>query len=178
MIYGNKEMERSAIFGAAKLMVAAARTAPKARGIDNIETLILDGGDKDALAAEMRKLADETGVPIFTRDAGNVDHSEYVVLIGVKNIPNALKNCGLCGFENCAETVRAGANCTFNITDLGIALGSAAAIAADNRIDNRIMWTVGKAARRLLLMPERVEVCYGIPLSTAGKSIYYDRTPV
>jgi uncharacterized ferredoxin-like protein len=174
MIYGSKETERSAIFDVTKLMAAAARTAPKACGIDNIETLVLDGEDKDALAAEMRKLADETGTEHFARDAGNVDNSEYIILVGVKNIPISL-NCGLCGFENCAGAVRAGARCAFNITDLGIAVGSAAAVAADNRIDNRIMWTAGTAAVRLQLFSDRVKVCHGIPLSTTGKSIYFDR---
>jgi uncharacterized ferredoxin-like protein len=174
MIYGSKETERSAIFDVAKLMAAAARTAPKGCGIDNIETLILDGEDKDALAAEMRKLADESGAEFFARDAGNADHSEYVILIGVKNSPIAL-NCGLCGFESCAGAARAGSNCAFKIVDLGIALGSAVSIAADNRIDNRIMWSAGAAAVRLQLFSDRVKVCYGIPLSTAGKSIYYDR---
>ncbi|MDR0357018.1 MAG: DUF2148 domain-containing protein [Clostridiales Family XIII bacterium] len=175
MIYGSKEAERGAIFDVARLMVAAARTAPKGCGIDNIETLILDGENKDALAAEMRKISDETGAEFFARDAGNTDNSEYVVLIGVKNKPIGLQNCGLCGFGDCAGLARAGGNCAFNVTDLGIAAGSAVAVAADHRIDNRIMWTAGKAAKRLRLFSDSVNVCYGVPLSTHGKSIYYDR---
>jgi uncharacterized ferredoxin-like protein len=175
MIYNSKDSEKGAIFSVAQHMVAAARTAPKGCGIDNIEAIIVDGEDKDAIAAEMRKISEETGYPSFSRDAGNVDHSEYVVVIGVKNSPINLLHCSLCGFEDCAASFNAGSNCAFNITDLGIATGSAAAVAMDNRIDNRIMWTVGKAVVRLGLLSEKVRVCYGLPLSTAGKNIYYDR---
>jgi uncharacterized ferredoxin-like protein len=175
MIYRSNDAEKSAIFETAKLMVTAARTAPKACGIDNIETLILDGEDKSALTSEMRKLHTETGAEPFGRDAGNVDNSEYVVLIGVKHSPIGLANCGLCGFGDCAGAVKVGSNCAFNIDDLGIAVGSAVSIAADRRIDNRIMWTAGKAAVRLGLLSEKVRVCFAIPLSAWGKNIYYDR---
>jgi uncharacterized ferredoxin-like protein len=177
MIYTRKEIEKNAAFGTAQLMAAAARTAPKGRGIDNIETLILDGEDKDALAAEMRRIDEELDHQgPFGRDAGNVDNSEYVVLIGVRHAPVGLRSyCGFCGFEDCASAAKAGASCAFNITDLGIAVGSAAALAADHRIDNRILFSAGKAAVLLGLFPEKVRVAYAIPLSVTGKSIYFDR---
>jgi uncharacterized ferredoxin-like protein len=176
MKYTSKEAERSAILNVAYAMAAAARTAPKGCGIDNIEVVILDGGDKDALAAEIRKIDEELGGgTYFARDAGNVDASEAIVLIGVKNAPIGLKGCGLCGFGDCKGALAAGANCAFNITDLGIATGSAAAVAMDSRIDNRIMFTAGKAAVRLPLFSEKVKISYGIPLSTSGKNIFFDR---
>jgi uncharacterized ferredoxin-like protein len=176
MKYTSKEAERSAILNAAYAMAAAARTAPKGRGIDNIEVVILDGEDKDALAAEMRNISEElNGEGPFARDAGNLDHSEAIILIGVRNAPIGLNNCGLCGLETCAGAAKAGANCAFNITDLGIATGSAAAVAMDHRIDNRVMWSAGKAAVRLPLFSEKVRIVYGIPLSTSGKSIFFDR---
>jgi len=176
MIINNKEAERSAILNVAYAMAAAARTAPKACGIDNIEVVILDGEDKDALAAEMRNISDElNGEGPFARDAGNIDNSEAIVLIGIKNAPIGLNNCGLCGFGNCAGAVKADARCAFNTTDLGIATGSAAAVAMDHRIDNRIMWTAGKAAVRLPLFSDKVKIVYGIPLSASGKSVFFDR---
>ena len=58
--------------------------------------------------------------------------------------------------------------------DLGIALGSAVSVAADDRIDNRIFYTAGKAVLSLGLMPKKVKIAMGIPLSTWGKSIYHD----
>ncbi|MDR2487684.1 MAG: DUF2148 domain-containing protein [Clostridiales Family XIII bacterium] len=171
-----KEAERSAIYRVAEGMLAAARTAPKGKGIDNLETLILDGDDKDALAAEMRKIHEEVeGYGPFGRDAGNLDDAELIVLIAVKNKPGGLKHCAYCGFSNCAEMAQAGANCAFNITDLGIAVGSAAAVAMDGRIDNRVLYSAGKAAVRMGLFSESVRVAYGIPLSVTSKSIFFDR---
>lgn len=177
MIYKSEDAEKRAAFAVADLMAAAARTAPKGCGADNIEILILDGEDKDKLASCMREIAGEIGADFFNRDAANVDSSHCIVLIGAKDNPLALPDCGLCGFKNCGEMKKAGANCAFNITDLGIAVGSAAAAAGDNRIDNRVFYSAGKAAIRMGCFPKEVKVCYGIPLSTSSKSIFFDRDP-
>jgi uncharacterized ferredoxin-like protein len=61
----------------------------------------------------------------------------------------------------------------FQLTDLGIALGSAAKTAGILNIDNRIMYTIGAAARRLKLLGS--DVIMGFPLSVTGKSPYFDR---
>lgn len=169
------EAERDAILSVAKLMATAARTAPKGMGIDNIETLILEGDDKDELIGELNKIHEETGEDFYRRDGENVRSSVCVLLIGVKNSPVQLTNCGNCGFKDCAEMTGAGANCAFNITDLGIAVGSAVSVAADHRVDNRVFFSGGRAATRLGLMPKNVRVCYAIPLSAHGKSVYHDR---
>jgi uncharacterized ferredoxin-like protein len=106
-----------------------------------------------------------------------VDASHVVVVLGVRNNPLGLSHCSYCGFEDCAATIKAGANCAFNVTDLGIAVGSAVSVAADHRFDNRVMFSIGKAAIALKYLPEDVRVAYGIPLSTSGKSIFFDRNP-
>lgn len=177
MRYNSADAEKRAAFAVADLMAAAARTAPKACGVDNIEVIILDAEDKDKLADEMRKIAEETGAAFFERDAGNLDNSHCIVLIGVKNSPLGLDDCGFCGFKNCGEMKNVGTNCAFNITDLGIAVGSAASIAADNRMDNRVLFTAGKAAVSLKIFDESVNVCYGIGLATSSKNIFFDRAP-
>lgn len=177
MIKHMEDAERDAAIRVADLMAAAARTAPKGSGKDKVVTLILTGEDKDALAKEMHKAAAEYGEAFIERDAGNVEKSHCVVLIGVVSEPFGLSNCAMCGFENCAAMKKAGANCAFNITDLGIAVGSAVSIASDHRIDNRVMYSAGRGAVRMGLFPEDVRVCYGIPLYTGAKSIYFDRNP-
>jgi uncharacterized ferredoxin-like protein len=58
--------------------------------------------------------------------------------------------------------------------DLGIALGSAVALVSDNRVDNRIMFTIGKAAAALGFLGE-YNLIMGIPLSVSGKSPFFDR---
>ena len=64
--------------------------------------------------------------------------------------------------------------CVFKALDLGIALGSAVKTAMDLNIDNRIMYRIGTAAKRLNMLPE-ADVIMGVPLSAKGKSIYFDR---
>jgi len=62
------QAQHEAVKLAASLMAAAARTAPKARGLDSIETLILDGEDLEALAAAMGFPLSVTGKsPYFDR---------------------------------------------------------------------------------------------------------------
>ncbi len=48
-----REAQQQAAMTAAALMAAAARTAPKTRGLDSLRTLILDGEDLESLAKAM-----------------------------------------------------------------------------------------------------------------------------
>ncbi|MGO8930287.1 MAG: DUF2148 domain-containing protein [Limisphaerales bacterium] len=59
--------------------------------------------------------------------------------------------------------------------DLGIAAGSAASIAADARVDTRLMFSVGKAILALGLLGRRVKLALGIPVSITRKSPFFDR---
>lgn len=150
MIMNSIEAEEAALITVAKLMVAAARTAPKTRGEDSITTAIVTGEDKEGLAKTM----DEIG---RGRDAGNVRDSGAVVLIGVE--------CGKASLEWWPFQAK--------LIDLGIALGSAVKVAGDLNVDNRIMRSVGLAAMKMgLVKGEDVE---GIPISIRGKNIYFDR---
>ena len=176
-MYTSKTTERDATMRVAELMTAVARTAPKACAVDEIETLILDGEDKDKLTAAMRELGTSLNKPFFIRDAGNVDACHCVVLIGTGVKPRAL-NCAFCGMENCEAAVKGRIPCVFPVNDLGIATGSAAATAMDHRIDNRILYTAGKAALKLKLFSDNVKICFGIGLSTSGKNIFFDRPKV
>jgi len=176
MIYQSDTIEKEALFEVARLMAAAARTAPKAKGIDTILTMVIDGEEKGAVADEMRRIAgDNENLASFKRDAGNVDASEYVVVVAVIDKPVGLSVCSTCGFENCAAAKKAGAPCAFNISDLGTAACSACAVASHHWVDNRLMYTAGYAVKNLGLFGTEVRMCLGIPISVSGKSIYFDR---
>lgn len=177
------EGERDAVLQVAKLMLISARTAPKSGGVDNILTAIVYGAQKKSLVAEMERIAEERDISGFRRDAENVRDSEAVVLIGVRGTKSFELNCGACGYANCIEFEDAekklgqdfkGATCLFKALDLGIALGSAVKTASMLNVDNRIMYRIGAAARRLKMLPEAT-VIMGIPLSASGKNIYFDR---
>jgi uncharacterized ferredoxin-like protein len=83
-IVESKDAEREAILDVARLMLVAARTAPKSAGIDDILTLIVHGKEKDAIADKMEEIAEKRKSEGFKRDAKNVRDSEAVVLIGVR----------------------------------------------------------------------------------------------
>ena len=177
MFIDSKKAEETAILNLAYSVCAAVRTAPKARGEDLLDAAILTGEDKDRLTAEMRKFGDGLGEDgkVFYRDAANVDASTAVVLVGARGETRGLgARCRLCGFADCAACEKAGAVCVYPPLDLGIALGSAVSLVADNRVDNRIMFTIGKAATRLGLLGE-AKLILGIPLSASGKSVFFDR---
>ena len=83
--------------------------------------------------------------------------------------------CGYCGFPDCNAIFNAGGPCSFNAGDLGTAVGSAVAMAADLRIYNRIMYTAGKVAVELDLLGGDFLIAYGLPLAAKGKNPFFDR---
>lgn len=172
-----KDFEKNVLMDVACRMAAAAQTAPKASGQDKIVTAVVTGEEKERIVTRMHELAAAYEEAFIERDACLLQDCYLAVLIGVRGIPFGLDNCAMCGFPNCAAMAKAGANCALNITDLGIAIGSAVSIAADNRIDNRVMYSIGKALNQLDIFPEDVRVCYGIPLSISSKSVFFDREP-
>jgi uncharacterized ferredoxin-like protein len=151
VIIRSEDAEREAVLHVARLMVAAARTAPKAGGRDNIKTLILTGEEKDRLAEEMQKMGGSSLSPKNVKDA------DAIVLIGVD-------------FGSQIEEWR---NFRAKLIDLGIALGSAVKIASDLNVDNRIMYRAGRAAIKAGIM--KANEVQGIPISIKGKNIFFDR---
>jgi uncharacterized ferredoxin-like protein len=161
----------------AEQMVLAATTAPKGRGRNNLEAVILEREDLLRLADEMERIGREQGAAAFTRDAGNLrDHAHVAVLLGTRFQTLGLKYCGQCGFANCAANEAAHGVCVFNPCDLGIAVGSAVSVASQAHADNRIMYTVGLAALGLRLLGSEVRFALGIPLSATGKNPFFDRS--
>jgi uncharacterized ferredoxin-like protein len=181
------QIEKEAVEMGASMMAVSARTAPKTRGVDSVKTIILTGEDLEKLAAAMEKKvkAKSTELPGFKRDADNVRSSVAVLLIGVSRDPKRIElplNCGACGYKNCKDLLASGKRegedftgpvCIFQAIDLGIALGSAVKLAGALNIDNRIMYTMGAAAKKLNLLNS--DLIIGIPLSVTGKNPYFDR---
>ncbi len=175
MLQLNTEIETPGLLEVARQVCLAARTAPKGRGKDLLTTAIVTGDEKNSIAARMREIGKRCELPFFMRDAENIDNVELLILIGTRKEPLGLPDCGFCGFTDCRSMLAAGGFCSFNVGDLGIALGSAVSRAADMRIDNRIMYTVGKAVLELGLLDESIRLVYGIPLSATAKSPFFDR---
>ena len=183
----DKKAETEGVLAVAHAMAVAARTAPKTRGEDAVETMIVYGQELEALSDAMKDHGrDKKTGDIFSRDGDNVLNSHAVLLIGLKALgpkkPDNPLNCGGCGFADCKgflKTPRSEGNdfpgpvCMFQSIDLGIALSSACSVAARFHVDNRIMYTIGGPARKLGWMSS--EIIIGIPLSSSGKNIFFDR---
>jgi uncharacterized ferredoxin-like protein len=171
------ELRNDAVFEVAKKMAIAARTAPKARGIDNTVISIVKKDGIKEISDKMKEMVRNYGFPeFFLRDADNILSSPAMLLAGTRIKSIGLAKCGMCGYKNCDEKNKHPSHpCVFNTGDLGIAIGSAVSVAMNNRVDNRIMYTVGQAAIEMKLLGEDVKIIYGIPLSVSSKNPFFDR---
>lgn len=160
----------------AQLMVTAARTAPKAKGLNTLEMIIVEGEDVQTLANHLLSMGEALELPSFVRDAGNLRNTPVALALGARVKTMGLKKCGMCGFASCDEKQKhVAVPCVHNAVDLGIAIGSAVSVAMDNRVDNRIMYSAGQALLELGWLGSEVSVAYLIPLSATSKNIYFDR---
>jgi len=167
-------IKNTAIKHAAEFMCTAARTAPKAKGQDNLEIMLLNKKDIQKVRTEMTKIGKAKNAGGMKRDALNIKDTDHVVLIGTKKSTMEL-NCSFCGYATCQELKKKNGVCAYNSMDLGIALGSAASIAAKFHIDNRLMYSIGKAAINCGILSKKVVMAIGIPLSATGKNPFFDR---
>ncbi len=180
MLINERDTRTARLLQVANEMMTAARTAPKGKGFDIIEVALITGETIQQLSEAMLKYSKKSGLKFMLRDAANILHAEVIVLIGTKQQIHNL-NCGYCGFDTCAEKMQfPEVPCSLNSVDVGIAIGSACSVAADHRVDSRVMFSVGRVAQELNLMPGCSNI-YGIPISCSSKNPFFDRksmTPV
>lgn len=174
MIINERDTRRERLLQVANEMMTAARTAPKGKGFDIIEVIMITDEVIQKLSKAMLKYSEKTGLKFILRDAENILSAEVIVLIGTTQKTHSL-NCGYCGFSTCVEKeVFPNVPCSLNSVDVGIAIGSACSVAADHRVDSRVMFSVGRVAQELGWMPGCSNI-YGIPISCSSKSPFFDR---
>jgi uncharacterized ferredoxin-like protein len=178
-------IESEAVKTVAGLMALAARTAPKAVGLDSIIIEIISGKEQEKIAEKMTQIAGETGMDFFRINGEQIRRSDCTIFIGISGQKALGINCGGCGFETCKEMVAAGKatkshktdfkgpNCVFKVSDLGIAVGSAVKTAGIHNVDNRVMYSAAVAAMKLGML-KGCSIAYAIPLKASGKNIYFD----
>lgn len=172
-----------------KFMAASARTAPKAGGKDFIEVVVVtEQSELQRISDEMKKYAPlSTNEAFWMRDASNIENSQALLLVGLRESVTAGYDCGACGYATCAEFQKnrklvnkemgySGPHCVMRMMDIGVALSSAAKTASLFNVDNRVQQRVGATARSLGII--KAEVAMGIPISISGKSIFFDRQAV
>jgi uncharacterized ferredoxin-like protein len=174
MLINERDTRNERLLQVAGEMMTAARTAPKGKGIDLIEVITITGETIVQLSKDMIEYSEKTGMKFITRDANNILQAEAVILIGTKQKVQNL-NCGYCGFDTCAgKLTYSEVPCAINTVDVGIAIGSACSVAADHRVDSRVMFSVGRVAQEKNMMPGCSSV-YGIPVSGSTKNPFFDR---
>jgi len=175
MLLNERHTRPERLLTVANAMMTAARTAPKGKGFDIIEVITLTGEHIRELSDAMRVYSEQTGLKFVLRDAENILQAEALVLIGTRQQLHML-NCGYCGFESCSEKLEhPDVPCAVNTVDVGIAIGSACAVAADARVDSRVMFSAGRVAQALNLLPGCSSI-YAIPISASSKNPFFDRT--
>jgi uncharacterized ferredoxin-like protein len=179
----------------AKLMAAAAITAPKSGGQlflagkhNFTETVIVDApATRGQLAAWMRARGKERRENIWFRDAEVAEAVDAILFVGLVDWYPPNYDCGACGYATCAEFLHetkalrddsanlefAGPTCNLRDIDLGIAVGSAAKTAAIHSIDCRCQTRVAVAARKLGIIA--ADIAVALSLSMTHKAIGFDR---
>ena len=100
MIVNERDQRREQVIAGARQMMTAARTAPKAKGLDIIEVAMITGDDIRRLSDAMIPVSEETGLKFLLRDADNILQADALLLIGTKSQPLGM-NCAYCGFNTC-----------------------------------------------------------------------------
>ncbi|HMC08339.1 MAG TPA: DUF2148 domain-containing protein [Actinomycetota bacterium] len=193
---GYEELRVDTVRQVAKLMAAAAITAPKSGGQlflagkhTFMETVIVDDADTRArLAAWLRARGAERREKIWFRDAEVAEAVDAILFVGLA--PNWYPpnyDCGACGYATCAEFLHAtnrlredageleftGPVCNLRDIDLGIAVGSAAKTTAIHSIDCRCQTRAATAARKLGVITSHHAVA--LSLSMTHKALGFDR---
>ena len=172
MILNERDCRHEEVLQIAQQMMIAARTAPKGKGIDVIEVALVTESNIQILSDTLKQIYEENGFKFFLRDADNILQAECIVLIGTRQQPQGL-DCGHCGFARCGDREE-GVPCALNTIDVGIAIGSACSVAADHRVDTRVMFSAGLAAQRLDWLDGCTHV-FAIPVSASSKNPFFDR---
>jgi len=172
MIFKETTLGKECIKQTMTFLYGAIKTAPKSRGLNAIQTVVLTDKDKNKVAEKMKQYTKPARA--FLRDSENLKHADAVLLVAVKTLRIGL-NCGLCQYKDCRDNEKNKRQCIFNLVDLGIALGSAVSTAMNLKVDNRIMYTVGYAARDMNIFSKEYKIIMGIPVKYYHKNIFFDR---
>ncbi len=171
----------------AELMCAAARTAPKTKGIDLLSVFYLMPDEFGPVLDEMRAMSLKYDhlrpQRPYERDVICLQQAACLVVIASRRRLMDIAGCDACGFtgepNGCKAAAKAGAACVYNAKDLGIALSSAALVAHWRLIDNRIIDTAGRAIVNRELYPQytngKVFDAAAIALSVSPKNPFFDR---
>ncbi len=155
------------------LLKVAATTAPKTKGLETILIkIIAEKGEIEKICKKMEEIG-KRKYKFFLRDAKCLERADAIILLGINNNIDLKLNCGYV-FDKCEECKAKNFPCIFKIIDLGIAIGSVVKMASLLNLDNRVMYSVGEAARELKLIDSNIVIGIAIAWSSI-KNPFFDR---
>ena len=185
-----EEYYREHLLQVAKSIVLAIHKAPQITGKTAIEAEIIWGEDLEPIMEVLgaaatvaryvqwdyetiKRCYDKGEAPLIINIGGSVSRSD----LGW--------NCGACGFDTCEEFNSyskdkggggqlGGPSCNWKILDYAIACDWACAMAWQQKVDNRIMASVGFALTVLNYLPNS-DVKLGLALGPPRDMVYYSR---
>ena len=81
-IIHEEEVREEVIFDVARMMMTAARTAPKGRGIDNLVIALLKEDSIKIVSDKLREMVHRDKLPeFFLRDAENILNAQAMVVL-------------------------------------------------------------------------------------------------
>ena len=112
MVYNERDVRNGHVIECAKQMMTAARTAPKAKGVDIIEVMMITGEDIMTLSNTLHKIGEDMGRGGLMRDADKEFMSDLKTeLVESKNMRKRLeakldrKNKSIRKANSCPHTV-------------------------------------------------------------------------
>jgi uncharacterized ferredoxin-like protein len=178
---------QNAIIETANFMCVSAITAPKTKGVNLLTAFYLLPNEYGPLYEGLEKLSkkyDDIRVQRpYERDLETLKKTDCLVVISSRKKLMDIAGCDACGFSGepngCKAAALAGATCAYNSKDLGIAACSAAIVAHQRFIDNRIIDTVGRVIINFGFYRNYTQIdafdAVSIALSVSGKNPFYDR---
>ncbi len=156
------------------LLKVAATTAPKTKGLETILVKVIYKKETiKKICQKMEEIGREK-YKFFLRDAKCLKKADAIILLGINDGVDVKLNCGYV-FNTCEECKARDFPCIFKIIDLGIAIGSVVKMASLLNLDNRVMYSIGEAARKLKLVESSIVIGVAISWSSM-KNPFFDRT--
>lgn len=175
---------------AARLILASGTTSPRVGGVGECSIHILDDPcDIEDVCQEMERMAEvKKSWGVFLRDAAMLRDADAVLVATTMRCVSdpADINCNMCGKLVCEyfrETERIpddpdvafrGPLCIFRATNIAYAIDGMISQARNLGIDYGVYWSVGAAAMRMRILPQKTGYALGVAISVTEKSPFRD----
>ena len=175
----------------ARLALAAAHGVPQMTGKMELQSEIITAEDAIPIIEFLEAVIPISPVMYFDYFSYKyfLENNEQLILLllGADLTKSELGwDCGACGFNACADfnayskknksksVLQAGPNCNWKLMDFAAACDFACASVAQNRVDCRVMGTIGGAASRVGYLPS-CSVVLGLPIGPIGEFNWFNR---